>query len=98
MLLVPLALSVATTLTVAPIEVVPLTETLVSVSELIGFGETDVMAIDGASRSLVVVAVVVATLPAASVAVAVNVIVPSAKPVVSMPAAVQLPDESTVAL
>ena len=75
--LVPLALSVATIVTVAPISVVPVAETLVAELALIGFGVIDVKVVVGATVSFVAVLEAVPVLPAASFEVAVKVIVPS---------------------
>ena len=78
--------------------VVPLAATLVTLLAFIGFGVTVVKVSSGATVSLVAVLVLVPVLPAVSLKVAVKVIVPSARPLTSMPDAVQLPDESTVPL
>ena len=95
----PLAVSVATTVTVEPTSVVPLAATLMALAALIGSGVTVANVTAGPTVFLVASSsVAVAVLPAASLAVAVNVIVPSARLCTSMPVAVQLPDESTAAL
>ena len=87
--------SLTTSEIVALASPVPLADALVLLAILTGF-VTEVTATAGATVSFVAVFESVAVLPDLSVAVAVNVIVPSASELTLMPVIVQLPSDPTV--